>query len=61
MTLTLTIELGSDGMRYWAQIARALRMVAVRLAVLDSPNPHSNDRSAIMDAQGNYVGKWEIK
>jgi len=55
----LKIDLWNDAMQTPAAVALALRSIAAKLQQYgDSEFPESG---AIMDANGNKVGKWEVK
>lgn len=55
----LTIQLGNDAMRTWADVARALREVA---RTVDEPDSEASivvyEQEAIHDVNGNRVGGW---
>jgi hypothetical protein len=57
----LTIRLGNDAMRTPADIARALREIAESIGDSDTPVSELGPyESTIHDANGNYVGTWEV-
>ena len=59
MKFTLEIELGNDAMRKYADIARQLKKLSSNWNEY-SYAPSKMDYAAIMDANGNKVGHWEI-
>lgn len=55
---TIKIELGNDAMHHGNHVARALRIVAKKIEDLGFTCANGG---GIMDANGNTVGKWEVK
>jgi hypothetical protein len=58
-TFTLTVTLGNDAMSTFADVARMLRAVASRIE--DPDAPVEGDGDAIMDINGNKVGRWKTE
>jgi len=52
---TLTIKLGNDAMRDYADIAEALTRLGALMADYGDDTP-----SVIMDQNGNRVGEWKV-
>jgi hypothetical protein len=60
-TFTLSIRMGNDAMRDGADIARALRAVAERLAPDGYGSaPEPGERGRVQDENGATVGAWEM-
>lgn len=60
MTFTLTIDLGNDAMQTPADVAGILRGMLAD-DTFDSVDPFERDTRKVFDANGNSVGKWEVK
>jgi hypothetical protein len=59
MQFTLTIDLGNDAMQTRADIESALRKLGQNCRYMSDP-PEAGDDGAIMDDNGNKVGRWEV-
>ena len=55
----LTLDLGNDAMRFWADISRALRQVADSVDGGSEEDVLSGDSNSIRDTNGNRVGNWK--
>lgn len=54
MKFKLEIKLGNEAMRLGEDIAEALHRVAYRV------EQHDDDKGAILDINGNFVGEWSV-
>ena len=60
-TFALRITLGNEAMRTWSDLARALRKLASTIDESHDDAPEFGDGNAIMDDNGNRVGRWETE
>ncbi len=61
MKFILEIELGNDAMCSNADVGAALREVATRITDEDADVRSMLQGHAIMDANGNRVGRWSVR
>jgi hypothetical protein len=60
MTFQMTIEIGNDAMQDGEDIARAIRSVAARVAMVPTIDDDVEAEGIIRDDNGNKVGEWSV-